>query len=105
MKRYIHRNRITALIWLWMISTLTDYSQRMQITQRQRNPIFDLCKNSENAPASTDILYYLRSRFDLETVELVGNVLPQKNVCEILPEKVEVVPTSTCSPTTGTKAR
>ena len=48
-------------------------------------------KTGEDAPAGTDILYHLRSRFDLKTVELVGNIPLQKHVLETLPEQVEVV--------------
>jgi len=50
-----------------------------------------LCDRSEDSPSSTDILYHLRTKFDLDTVKAVGNTLLQKYTLELLPEQVEIV--------------
>lgn len=53
--------------------------------------ISTLCKKSEESPSGNDILYHLRTKFDLETVVKVGNTLLQTDVLELLPKQVEVV--------------
>jgi hypothetical protein len=53
--------------------------------------VSELCDVSEDAPPATDILYHLRTKFDFDTVELIGNSLLQQDVLELLPEQVEVV--------------
>ena len=50
-----------------------------------------LCENSEDAPHENSVLYHLRTKFDLETLEQIGNTLLQKDVLDVLPEQVEVV--------------
>ncbi|MFC7074302.1 ISH3 family transposase [Halovenus rubra] len=50
-----------------------------------------LCDRSEDSPSSTDILYHLRTKFDLDTVKAVGNTLLQEYTLELLPEQVEIV--------------
>jgi len=50
-----------------------------------------LCKRSEDAPHENSVLYHLRTKFDLETLEQVGNTLLQKDILDVLPEQVEVV--------------
>ena len=62
-----------------------------------------LCEKSEDAPQENSVLSHLRTEFDLETLEQVGNALLQKDVLDVLPQQVEVVRTSTCGPTTATK--
>lgn len=52
--------------------------------------ISELCDVSGDAPPATDILYHLRTKFDFDTVELIGNSLLQRDVLELLPEQVEV---------------
>jgi hypothetical protein len=42
-------------------------------------------------PQTNTILYHLREKFDLASVEQVGNPLLQKDVLEVLPDQVEVV--------------
>ncbi len=56
-----------------------------------RTSVSELCDVSEDAPPATDILYHLRTKFDFDTVELIGNSLLQRDVLELLPEQVEVV--------------
>ncbi|WP_254532715.1 ISH3 family transposase [Natrinema gelatinilyticum] len=53
--------------------------------------ISSLCEKSEDAPSGNDVLYHLRTKFDLETVESTGNTLLQQDVLETLPQQVEVV--------------
>jgi len=67
--------------------------------------ISTLCEKSEDAPSANDVLYHLRTKFDLETVESTGNTLLQQDVLETLPEQVEVVADLPCGPTTVTKTR
>jgi hypothetical protein len=43
-----------------------------------RTSVSTLCETSEDALPSNTILYHLRTKFDLETLERVGNVLFQK---------------------------
>ncbi|MBS8126172.1 ISH3-like element ISHvo21 family transposase, partial [Haloferax volcanii] len=50
-----------------------------------------LCERSEDAPHENSVLYHLRTKFDLETLEQVGNTLLQKDVLDVLPQQVEVV--------------
>ncbi|ELZ01385.1 ISH3 family transposase [Natrialba aegyptia] len=50
-----------------------------------------LCEVSEDSPHQNTVLYHLREKFGLESVEHVGNMLLQKDVLEVLPEQVEVV--------------
>jgi len=50
-----------------------------------------LCETSEDSPHQNTILYHLREKFDLTSVEQVRNALLQKDVLEVLPEQVEVV--------------
>lgn len=50
-----------------------------------------LRENSEDSPPENTVLYHLREKFDLESVERVGNTLLQQDVLDILPEQVEVV--------------
>jgi hypothetical protein len=52
--------------------------------------VSSLCEKSEESPHGNTIFHHLRTKFDLDTVELVGNVLLQKDVLETLPEQVEV---------------
>jgi hypothetical protein len=53
--------------------------------------VSSLCEDSRDTPHGNTILHHLRTKFDLDTVELTGNVLLQKDVLETLPEQVEVV--------------
>ena len=62
-----------------------------------------LCGNSEDSSHENTVLYYLREKFDLESVERVGNTLLQKSVLDVLPEQVEVSDDLPCGPTTVTK--
>ncbi|PHQ47003.1 ISH3 family transposase, partial [Halorubrum sp. C3] len=47
-----------------------------------------LCEKSEDAPHENSVLYHLRTKFDLETLEQVGNALLQKDVLDVLPQQV-----------------
>ena len=53
--------------------------------------VSELCETSKDSPHQNTILYHLREKFDLMSVEQVGNALLQKDVLEVLPEQVEVV--------------
>ena len=53
--------------------------------------ISSLCERSQDAPCGNDILYHLRTKFDLETVQSTGNTFLQQDVLETLPQQVEVV--------------
>jgi len=53
--------------------------------------ISTLCERSSGSPSANDILYHLRTKFDLDTVSPVGNTLLQKHTLEMLPEQVEIV--------------
>jgi hypothetical protein len=50
-----------------------------------------LCDRSEDSYSGNDILYHLRTRFNLNTVSAVGNTLLEKYTLEMLPEQVEIV--------------
>ena len=67
--------------------------------------VSELCGTSKDSPHQNTILYHLREKFDLMSVEQVGNALLQKDVLEVLPEQVEVVSDSTCGPTMATRMR
>lgn len=49
-----------------------------------------LFENSKNVPHQNSIHYHLRTKFNLESIERVGNVLLQKDVLHVLPEQVVV---------------
>ena len=49
-----------------------------------------LCEKSEESPHPNTVLYHLREKLDLESVERIGNTLLQKDVLDVLPEQVEV---------------
>ena len=53
--------------------------------------ISTLCERSEDSHSGNDILYHLRTKFDLDTVSAVGNTLLQEHTLEMLPEQVEIV--------------
>jgi hypothetical protein len=53
--------------------------------------ISELCESSDESPHENTVLYHPREKFDLASVERVGNALLQKDVLEILPKQVEVV--------------
>lgn len=53
--------------------------------------ISTLCERSEDAPSGNDVLYHLRTKFDLESVASWGNTVLQNNVLEKLPDKAEFV--------------
>ena len=53
--------------------------------------VSELCETSKDSPHQNTILYHIREKFDLMSVEQVGNALLQKDVLEVLPEQVEVV--------------
>jgi len=53
--------------------------------------ISELCDTNEDSPHENTVLYHLREKFDLTSVERVGNALLQKDVLEVLPKQVEVV--------------
>lgn len=53
--------------------------------------ITDLCRRSEDAPSANDVLYHLRTKFDLETIHGVGTTLAQLEIEEVLADDVEVV--------------
>ena len=53
--------------------------------------ISTLCNRSEDSYSGNDILYHLRTKFDLDTVSAVGNTLLQEYTLELLPEQVEIV--------------
>ncbi len=50
-----------------------------------------LCEKSEESLHQNTVLYYLREKFDVESVERIGNTLLQKDVLDVLPEQVEIV--------------
>lgn len=50
-----------------------------------------LYKRSEDVPHEKSVLYHLRTKFDLETLEQIGNTLLLKDVLDVLPEQMEVV--------------
>jgi hypothetical protein len=50
-----------------------------------------LCERSEDAPHKNSVLYHLRTKFDLETLEQIGNTILQRDVLDVLPQQVEVV--------------
>ena len=50
-----------------------------------------LCERSKDAPHKNSVLYHLHTKFDLETLEQVGNMLLQKDVLNVLPKQVKVV--------------
>ncbi|MFC4440446.1 MULTISPECIES: ISH3 family transposase [Natrialbaceae] len=52
--------------------------------------VSELCENSNDSPHQNTVLYHLREKFDLESVEQVGNTLLQKDALAVLPEQVEV---------------
>ncbi len=47
--------------------------------------ISSLYEKSEDAPSGNDVLYHLRTKFGLETVESTGNTLLQQDVLKTLP--------------------
>jgi hypothetical protein len=53
--------------------------------------ISTLCDRSEDSPPGTDVLYHLRTKFDLDSVKSVGNALLQEYTLSTLPEQVEIV--------------
>jgi hypothetical protein len=53
--------------------------------------ISTLCKSSTDSPHPNTVLYHLRTKFELEQLERVGNMLLRKDVLDLLPEQVEVV--------------
>jgi hypothetical protein len=53
--------------------------------------ISTLCERANDAPPSTDVLYHLRTKLDLETVKTVGNTLLQEYTLDVLPQQVEIV--------------
>ena len=53
--------------------------------------ISTLCERGNDAPPSTDVLYHLRTKLDLDTIKTVGNTLLQEHTLEVLPEQVEIV--------------
>ena len=53
--------------------------------------ISTLCERGNDAPPSTDVLYHLRTKLDLETVKTVGNTLLRQYTLDLLPEQVEIV--------------
>ncbi len=64
-----------------------------------------LCDRSEDSPSSTDILYHLRTKFDLDTVKAVGNTLLQEYTLELLLSRWKSSWISTCDPTTATETK
>ncbi len=56
-----------------------------------RSSVSTLCEKSEDSLHQNTVLYHLRKKFDLESVEQTGNTLLQKDILDILPEQVEVV--------------
>ena len=56
-----------------------------------RSSISELCRRSEDAPSANDVLYHLRTKFDLEAIRRVGNTLVQAEIEDVLPNNVEVV--------------
>jgi hypothetical protein len=50
-----------------------------------------LCEKSEDAPHENSVLYHLRTKFELETLEQVGNALLQKDVLNFFAQQVEMV--------------
>ncbi len=53
--------------------------------------ISTLCENSANSPRANAVLYHLRTKFELEQLERVGNTLLQRDILDALPKQVEVV--------------
>jgi len=49
-----------------------------------------LCEKSEDTPHKNSVLYHLRTKFELETLEQVGNAFLQKDVFGVLLQQVEV---------------
>ncbi len=64
-----------------------------------------LCEKSEDSPHHNTVLYHLREKFDLESVERTGNTLLQKDVLDVLPEQVEVCADLHLRPTMVTRTR
>ena len=50
-----------------------------------------LCTNSSDTPHPNTVLHHLRTKFDLDTVEEVGNSVLRTDLLDTLPEQVEVV--------------
>jgi hypothetical protein len=50
-----------------------------------------LCDSSEDSPPANTVLYHLRTKFEPDRLEQVGNTLLRKDVLDLLPEQVEVV--------------
>jgi hypothetical protein len=53
--------------------------------------ISTLCERGQDSYSGNDILYHLRTKFDLDTVSSVGNTLLRQYTLEMLPEQVEIV--------------
>ncbi|GCF15893.1 hypothetical protein Harman_38280 [Haloarcula mannanilytica] len=53
--------------------------------------ISELCETSDDSPDENTVLYHLREKFELASVEQIGNALLQKDVLEVLSKQVEVV--------------
>ena len=53
--------------------------------------VSELCETSEDSPHENTVLYHLREKFDLTSVEQIGTALLQEDVLEVLSEQVEVV--------------
>ncbi len=52
--------------------------------------ISTLCERSEDSYSANDILYPLRTTFDLDPVRSVGNTLLREHTLEMLPDQVEI---------------
>jgi len=53
--------------------------------------ISSLCEKSKDAPSANDVLYHLRTKFDLHAVQSIEDTLLQRDLLETLPQQVEVV--------------
>jgi hypothetical protein len=53
--------------------------------------ISEICESSDDSPNENTVLYHLREKLDLTSVERVGNALLQKDVLDILPEQAKVI--------------
>lgn len=53
--------------------------------------VLTLCKHSEDSSTGIDVLYRLRTKFDIGSVKAVGNTLRQEYVLPVLHEQVKMV--------------
>jgi hypothetical protein len=52
--------------------------------------VLELSERSADAYNKDSVPYHLRTRFDIETFEQLGNTILNKDVLDFLPEQVEI---------------